>query len=136
LLPTLYYQFAKGEIVVSDKKEVIRENGRFVKGVSGNPRGRPLGAKNRIVRMKQDMEEAIRTHMHPGEIQKIVQAMVLEAQGGNVAAAKLILDKVMSNANISEDSEAADNRIVIKIENYTPGSREKVVEGEIIDSEE
>jgi len=122
---------------VSDDKEVIRDNGgRFVKGSTGNPRGRPLGAKNRIVRMKQEMEAAIREHMHPAEIRAIVQAMVDEAKGGNVAAAKLILDKVMSNANISEDAGETDNRIVIKIENYTPGNHEKMVKGEIIDHEE
>lgn len=120
---------------MADKKEVIRNNGKFVKGHSGNPRGRPPGTKNRIVRMKQEMEEAIRTHMHPAEIKEIVSAMVNEAKGGNVAAAKLILDKVMSNANISEDAGENENRIVIKIENYTPGS-EKVVSGETFDNEE
>lgn len=121
---------------MADGKEVIRDNGRFVKGVSGNPRGRPPGTKNRIVKMKQEMEEAIRTHMHPAEIKEIVSAMVSEAKNGNVAAAKLILDKVMSNANISEDVGDSDNRIVIKIENFTPGANEKMVRGEIIENED
>jgi hypothetical protein len=106
--------------VVSEHKEVIREsNGRFPKGQSGNPAGRPLGSKSKIAKMKQELEVAIREHLQPRHIKEIVNAMVKEAKGGNVAAAKLILDKVLSNASGSEEDSSADNRVQIIIENYT-----------------
>lgn len=121
---------------VTDDKEVIRSrDGKFVKGVSGNPLGRPVGSKNRIAHLKQQMEEAVREHLNPKEIKAIVNAMVREAKGGNVQAAKLILDKVMSNASGSEDVGDADNRVVIVIENYTP-QHEKVIDGVVVQTKE
>lgn len=119
----------------SEEKEVIRDRtGKFVRGVSGNPNGRPVGSKNRIAELKQNMELAIREHMNPKEIRAIVNAMVKEAKGGNVQAAKLILDKVMTNATGNEEAGETDNRIIIKIENYTP-QPEKAV-GIVIDQTE
>lgn len=114
------------------------ENGRFVKGKSGNPAGRPLGTKNKITALKQDLELAIREGLRSGDIQGIVVSMIAEAQDGNVAAAKLILDKVMSSAKVDEDVSDNGNRIQITIENFTvgPEDTEKVIEGEVINNEE
>lgn len=120
-----------------DNKEVIRtSDGRFVKGVSGNPNGRPLGAKSRITRLKMTMEEALRQGLNPKDFQAIIDAMVSEAKAGNVQAAKLVLDKVMSNARTDDEAGDGDNRITIRIENFTPPRIEKDVKGEIIDNEE
>lgn len=119
------------------KKEVIRDNhGRFVKGVSGNPNGRPMGAKNKITVLKQDLELAIREGLRSGDIKKIVGAMIDEAQTGNVAAAKLILDKVMSNAKVEEDVDEKGKGIQITIENFTVNRDEPDEGGEIIDHED
>lgn len=119
-----------------DNKEVIRDlGGRFVKGQSGNPNGRPLGAKSRITKLKLSMEEALRQGLDPKDFKDIIRSMIEEAKGGNVQAAKLILDKVMPNARSEDESTEGDNRIVIKIENFTPQSLEKEVKGEIIDNE-
>ena len=115
------------------QKEVIRdEQGRFPKGVSGNPKGRPLGAKNRIVKAKQELEVLLREDIVNAEqIRTIWLSMVAEAQNGNVSAAKLILDKVMSNAKVDEDVNDGQGGITIKIENVTlPGSEKEALEGE------
>lgn len=109
--------------------------GQFVKGRSGNPKGRPVGSKNRIVEMKRSLEVAIREHLDPKQVNAIVQSMVAEALNGNVSAGKLILDKVMSNASMSEDGGEEQPEIVIKIENLTPQHLQDV-EGEIIDQKE
>jgi len=120
----------------NDPKEVIRDSkGKFPKGVSGNPNGRPLGTKNRIAQMKLELEAAIRDHLNPKELKAIINSMVREAKQGNVQAAKLILDKVMSNATGSEETGETDNRITIRIENYTP-QPEKVVAGVTIEQQE
>lgn len=121
------------------KKEVIRDaKGRFPKGVSGNPKGRPLGAKGRIVKAKQELETLLREDIVNAEqIRGIWLSMVAEAQNGNVSAAKLILDKVMSNAKVDEDVNEGRDGITIKIENVTlPGHEKAAIEGDFTSSEE
>lgn len=116
--------------------DVVRgPNGQFLKGKSGNPNGRPKGSKNRIAEMKLELEEAIRTHLEPGQINAVVQSMVAEAMNGNVSAGKLILDKVMSNAKAVDDQGDEAPEIVIKIENLTPETL-KEVQGETINHED
>jgi len=125
--------------LADSNKEVVRDKGgRFVKGATGNPKGRPLGAKNRIVKAKQELELLLREEIvNADQIRGIWLSMVAEAQNGNVTAAKLILDKVMSNSKVDEDVGQDGNQITIKIDNLTlPGHDEKVVEGEVIDNEE
>jgi len=121
-------------------KEVIRDNqGRWPKGVSGNPKGRPLGAKNKITALKQDLELAIREGLQKNDINAIVVSMIAEAQNGNVAAAKLILDKVLSSAKVDEDVNESGNKIQITIENFTVQPEKEdgdIFEGEIVDQEE
>jgi hypothetical protein len=41
--------------VEPDNTGVIQQNGRFVAGVSGNPRGRPKGARNRLTNSFMDL---------------------------------------------------------------------------------
>jgi ribosomal protein S25 len=116
--------------------EVTRsKSGQFIKGKSGNPHGRPKGSKNRIVEMKNSLEEAIREGLEPDQMKAIVQSMVAEAMNGNVSAGKLILDKVMSNAKANEDDQDEAQEIVIKIENLTPQSLKEVT-GTTIDQED
>lgn len=116
--------------------EVTRgKNGQFMKGQSGNPKGRPKGSKNRIAEMKLELEEAIRSNLETGQINAVVQSMVAEAINGNVSAGKLILDKVMSNAKAVDETGEEQPEIVIKIENLTPETL-KEVSGETITQDE
>ena len=114
------------------------ENGRFLKGQSGNPAGRPAGTKNQIVQLKQNLELAVRSNVEPEEISRIVKVMVARAQAGDVQAAKLILDKTISNAKDVEDPDAGSSGVRIVIENVTlqadPQSTKPPIEGEIIDN--
>jgi len=95
------------------------EKGRFVKGSSGNPDGRPKGRKNIISRMKQDLEIALRENLTEKDVHNVVKAMLDEALKGNVGAGKLILDKVMSNAKEAEDEKDSSGGLKIVIENAT-----------------
>lgn len=104
---------------VDDSLPVRAPDGRFPAGVSGNPAGRPAGRKNEITALKQDLEIAIRKSVRPEQVARIVQKVVNKAMNGNLQAAKLILDKVMSNAGEPEDAQKQGGGIRIVIENAT-----------------
>lgn len=101
------------------------DKGQFPKGVSGNPSGRPPGRKNQITTLKQDMELAIRQHVRPEKIKRIVEKMANKAANGNVAAAKLILDHFLSKMTDTEDAADKSGGITIRIENATFAAQQK-----------
>jgi hypothetical protein len=88
---------------MSDTLPTRTEDGKFPTGVSGNPAGRPKGKKNEITELRQDMELAVRKHLSFERVAKIVDRMATLAESGNVAAAKLLLDKVVANARDAEE---------------------------------
>lgn len=94
-------------------------DGTFLPGQSGNKNGRPLGRKNKLTVLKQDLEIAIREKITTGQVRKIVDKMAELAADGNVGAAKLILDKVISNAKEAEEEKSADNAIQFTVKNLT-----------------
>jgi len=117
-------------------KEVIRSSsGQFVKGVSGNPKGRPKGAKNRITELKEQAELALREAVDPETIKAIFASMAAEALEGNVQAAKLIFDKFVSNAKTESDAGEDNPEIIIRIKNLSTSDLE-IEEAEIIDHED
>lgn len=94
------------------------DKGRFPKGVSGNPLGRPKG--RHLADLKMDLEIAVRDNISPARIVKILNKMADMAENGSVAAAKLILDKTISNASAGEDGASSGERFVIfRVENVT-----------------
>lgn len=99
--------------------ETRAKDGKFLPGVSGNPKGRPKGKKNQITELKQDMEIAIRENLSPDAIKAVVASMLAAALDGNVGAGKLILDKVMSNARDADDAQDSSGGLKIIIENAT-----------------
>jgi hypothetical protein len=108
-------------------KEVVRSpEGQFVSGTSGNPKGRPKGAKNRITELKQEMELVLREGINPDVLKSIIASMAAEAMGGNVQAAKLILDRFMTTASSAEEDGEKNPVISIKITNLTPKILEEV----------
>jgi uncharacterized protein DUF5681 len=61
--------------------------GRFHKGQSGNPKGKPRGAKNR--------SSIVAERLFADEIQEICGSVIPQAKAGNMQAAKIILDRVL-----------------------------------------
>lgn len=59
----------------------------FKKGQSGNPKGKPKGALNQTTRAAQELLE--------GEAQTLTRKAVELAQGGNVVALRLCLDRIL-----------------------------------------
>lgn len=63
------------------------EGRQFVKGVSGNPKGRPKGSKNK---MKELAEALIK-----GSSKKIVQKVINMALDGNETCLKMCMDRIL-----------------------------------------
>lgn len=117
-------------------KEVIRDKGgRFMPGKSGNPAGRPVGAKNRVVKAKQELEALLREDvLNVEDIKEVWMALVREAKDGNVAAAKVVLDKTISQATTTEDVVNQGGGFTIKVKNLTiagaEGEEPEALDGE------
>lgn len=111
--------------------EVATRNadGTFPAGISGNPLGRPKGRKNELTELKMDLEIAVRKTLPLHRIKNIVEKVAAMAEEGNLRAAKLILDKVISNA---KDVDDVDNKgvggITIRIENATFAAKREQTE--------
>ena len=110
--------------------ELMRdENGRFVKGMSGNPAGRPKGTRNHIVQLRENTELALRDYLASPDKQKLALAaldrlfrIALSADDKEaMQAMKLLFDKVLPNAKGGADDgeKVAQKPIAIQIVNQT-----------------
>ena len=105
---------------MTDSVVARSSDGTFIPGVSGNPAGKPAGTKNRLTALKQDLEIAVRENVSAKDIREIVGKMVDLAKEGNSKAAKLILDKFVSNASEGEEAKSEElPRYVFVIQNAT-----------------
>ena len=90
-------------------------DGRFVKGKSGNPAGRPAGSKNKVNLIKISMEEGFREGNFE-KIAAILDNVVEDAMNGDKQARKMIWDACISKANLGEDKDGGDKapQIIIR----------------------
>jgi hypothetical protein len=65
----------------------IQENSKFKRGQSGNPKGKPRGARNKSTLAAEKLLE--------GSLDRICQRIEEEALNGNMQAAKMILDRFL-----------------------------------------
>lgn len=104
---------------MSNELATTQNDGKWVKGQSGNPNGRPKGSKAELTELKQELEVAVRRSLPAQKIINIVTKIADMAEAGDVKAAKLILDKFVSNATGAEEVAGDSGGIVIRIENAT-----------------
>ena len=62
------------------------QGGQFAPGCSGNPAGMKLGTRHRTARLVQ--------RMMSGDAEAVVNAVVTAAKGGDMTAARLVLDRI------------------------------------------
>ena len=62
------------------------QGGQFAPGVSGNPAGKKLGARARATRLAEKLMG--------DDCEKVVRAVIEAAKGGDMTAAKIILDRI------------------------------------------
>jgi len=77
---------------------------RFTKGVSGNPNGRPKGAIGKTTKLRLQLQKSV-----PAILDKLVEA----ALNGDIAAAKLILERALP-ALRPVDVDEAGNDVHVK----------------------
>lgn len=80
------------------------KTGRFVKGESGNPFGRPIGSKNKITLMKLALEEAFRDDSFE-EVLEVLRMVVAQAKGGDKSSQKLVWDSAVSRGMGAQDKD-------------------------------
>lgn len=117
--------------------EIVRdEEGKWVKGQSGNPAGRIKGARNHLTIERLALEGALRSYIaNPGNLGKLKQSIdrildiAIEGEDKQaVAAFKVLADKVLTAPKDSaEADQQAPSNVTLRIENLTlPEQRERI----------
>lgn len=101
-------------------------DGRFVKGQSGNPQGRPPNTKNKLATLRKELELAVIEHVGIEKVKRIINKVVERAEAGDMRAAKLILDKVVSNAGPGDETAENGRTVVFRIENATFAAQHQI----------
>ena len=118
----------------SQETNLVRDNstGRFVKGISGNPNGRPKGSKNKVTMLKLMVEEAVRED-NADKMLQVANLIVNQALEGDKDSQKLVWASIMSKS-------AADNTVAgkesVQINISTTDSASKKAEIIEVDNED
>jgi hypothetical protein len=99
------------------------EQGRFVKGYSGNPRGRPKGAKERATLVREYIEEALMNDLASDARDILVKAVAL-AKDGEKDMIRLLLGDMIRPARMPDADPSAGGKngkfeLSIQISNNT-----------------
>jgi hypothetical protein len=122
---------------MTDETKSVTPVGRFVKGVSGNPMGRPKGSKNKITLMKLALEGELRAQMKP-HMAEILAAAIQKAKDGDPAMIKLLLDKTLPTTKAADDEAPAKERVQVFI-NPLPerdSNRPVTINGRVVNDED
>ena len=92
-------------------KMVRNSEGQYIEGVSGNPKGRPKGSKNRITLLKMATEEAWRDR-NQERLDMVLDMILMDALDGDKAARKMIFESIISKANVQEDKSAGQKQTI------------------------
>ena len=103
------------------------EKGRFPKGVSGNPAGRPKGSVSKVTILKQALEEQLREQAAP-DMSKVMQKALELAQEGDRSMIKLLLELHMSKG-VGDDKEAKE-KVSINISTKDDLKKVNIIDGD------
>lgn len=114
---------------------ITRNNlGQFVKGVSGNPAGKPKGSRSRSKLLREYIEEALLRDLSD-EAGALLDQAIKMAKGGDAGMMKLLLGDMLKNARTEvTDTEEDDRKSIsvrVTIKNFTgqPGPSAVVIDG-------
>jgi hypothetical protein len=105
--------------------------GRFPKGVSGNPGGRPKsGAPTALQLIRKLSKESLEEEIHK-EALAVVKVVVKAAKAGDMVAAKMLLDRVLpAPRGLDPASTKALGGIQIVIQGTAEVANTPIIEGE------
>lgn len=121
-------------MVEGNGQQLVKRRGSFVKGVSGNPNGRPKGSRNKITLMKLALEGDLRTQMKP-HMAEILAKAIEKAKDGDIAMIKLLLDKTLPTTKASEDEAPSKEKVQIFIDRLPDrenGKAPATIEGRVV----
>jgi hypothetical protein len=96
-----------------------RKNTQFTKGTSGNPLGRPKGAKNKSTLLREAMQQKA-DRLLSKEVPKVLAVVIAAAKAGDMSAAKMILDRAVPVKKADDGAEDSGKQLVsITIQNLT-----------------
>jgi hypothetical protein len=108
------------------------EGGTFLKGVSGNPAGRPKGSKNAITLLKQSLELQLRDQAAIDMPAVLAKAVELALEGDRQMI-KLLVDAHLSKG--TNDQAKAAEKVAIQINSHGSSAEVKEVPRTTIDAE-
>lgn len=99
------------------------------KGQSGNPAGRPVGAKGKITLLRQALEGELRVQLGP-EMVEIMRKAIELAKGGSEPMIKLLVDKCLPTSKGEENDGDAQPKVQIMIGKLPERKEDISVNGE------
>lgn len=105
---------------------------RWKPGQSGNPAGRPKGAKNKITYMKLVLEGELRVQIRD-HMREILDIAINKAKEGDTSMIKLLLDKTLPTSKASDDEDVTKEKIQINIGRLPDRQEGITINGETVD---
>ena len=115
---------------------VVRDDstGRFLKGISGNPNGRPKGSKNKVTMLKLMVEEAVRED-NADKMLQVANLIVNQALEGDKDSQKLVWASIMSKS-AADNTVAGKESVQINISTTDSASKKaEIIENEADEAE-
>ncbi len=75
------------ELEANRNREELSKSTQFQKGTSGNPNGRPKGSRNKLTLVAEALLD--------GEAEALIRKIIEMAKGGNLAALKLCVERLI-----------------------------------------
>lgn len=112
------------------KQEVQKSTGRFPKGKSGNPKGRPKGSKNKVSLIREGIEGQL-VEASEKDALDIYKKTVAMAKAGDTTCIKILMDRMWPAGRPDDRAEKSGGGINIIIKGLEIEDP-KVIEGEVV----